>query len=488
MDDNFTNAYVLHRGSTNWRPQYHFTAPSAWINDPNGLIYFQGWYHLFYQHNPKSCEWGPMHWGHAVSRDMLHWKDMPIALEPDQPYDTHPEGGCFSGCAVEKDGILHLIYTATVKRNGKTVQTQCLALSEDGIHFRKYEGNPIISAPPTEIEEDFRDPKVFQVNGKWYMVVGGSVGGADYGGDGRIVMYESDDLYHWEYRGVILASGGRLGSMFECPDMFPLRDKWILTCSPMNHPEYNKAMYCVGTMDFENCRYQIEYLGNLDFGFDYYAPQSFLDAESNRVLIAWQNEWLWMPWSRGWGPTGKENWLGTLSIPRTASLGDDGRLKLFPISQIKTLKVQETVEKEILIDSKGYDIRVQNPRCFYLKLRFQAEKMPSRYLQIGLLGKGERVCVLHLDLVGMVMTLDRDKADDYQSGRMNCIYRPQGKETELEIYVDHSSVELYVDHGVCCMAANIYSDEDQTGCWIRTPYKEAVLDTLEYGSMKSVWE
>ncbi len=137
------------------------------------------------------------------------------------------------------------------------------------------------------------------------MVVGGTVNGTAKDGDGRVFLYESEDLYHWKYRGAVLKSNGKLGTMFECPDLFFLDGKWVLTCSPMNHPEYNKALYCVGEMDFDNCRYTIEKIGNMDVGFDYYAPQSFLDAKGNRILMAWQNGWLWMPWW-DWGPTSSE--------------------------------------------------------------------------------------------------------------------------------------------------------------------------------------
>ena len=111
------------------------------------------------------------------------------------------------------------------------------------------------------------------------MVVGGCIGSATFDGDGRICLYESDDLYNWKYKGNVLESNGKLGTMMECPDMFELNGKWVVTCSPMNHPDYNKSLYCVGTMDFENCIYTIEKMGNMDVGFDYYAPQSFTDKK-----------------------------------------------------------------------------------------------------------------------------------------------------------------------------------------------------------------
>ncbi len=120
----------------------------------------------------------------------------------------------------------------------------------------------------------------------------------------------------------------------ECPDMFELNGKWVVTCSPMNHPDYNKSLYCVGTMDFENCIYTIEKMGNMDVGFDYYAPQSFTDKEGNRVLIAWQNGWLWMPWCIDWGPTSLENWRGCLSVPRKVQLDSENNLCMYPVKKL----------------------------------------------------------------------------------------------------------------------------------------------------------
>ena len=130
-----------------FRQDYHFMAETGWINDPNGLIYFKGKYHFFYQYNPYSGFWDCMHWGHAVSEDMIHWEYLPLALAPSEVYDDHLKGGCFSGSAIEHDGKLFLIYTGTCNNGNGFEQAQCIAYSEDGIHFEKYEGNPVITAP-----------------------------------------------------------------------------------------------------------------------------------------------------------------------------------------------------------------------------------------------------------------------------------------------------------------------------------------------------
>ena len=144
------------------RQRFHFMAEAGWINDPNGLIFFKNQYHFFYQYNPYDSYWGAMHWGHAVSNDMVHWEYLPIALAPSEHYDNHERGGCFSGSSIEHDGKLYLVYTGAANYGDGFVQTQCLAYSEDGIHFEKYEKNPIITAPEGYEQENFRDPKVWK--------------------------------------------------------------------------------------------------------------------------------------------------------------------------------------------------------------------------------------------------------------------------------------------------------------------------------------
>ena len=136
------------RKMTPLRPVFHFTAPYGWINDPNGFCYFKGMYHLFYQYNPHGCEWSKMYWGHAVSKDLTHWEDLPIALYPDQEYDTDEVGGCFSGSAIVRGDRLYVFYTGTSRHGNMLVQSQCMAYSDDGIKFEKYSGNPVVRHPP----------------------------------------------------------------------------------------------------------------------------------------------------------------------------------------------------------------------------------------------------------------------------------------------------------------------------------------------------
>ena len=190
----------------NMRQHYHFMAQAGWINDPNGLIYFKGKYHFFYQCNPYEGFWGSIYWGHAVSDDMLHWEYLPLALAPSEVYDEHPRGGCFSGSAIEHDGRLFLMYTAAANEGRGVEQTQCIAYSKDGIHFEKYHGNPVLTAPEGIEANQFRDPKVWKHEDTYYMVCG-----ASRDGKGQALLYQSKDMLHWTFFNVLAESRGEWG-------------------------------------------------------------------------------------------------------------------------------------------------------------------------------------------------------------------------------------------------------------------------------------
>jgi len=214
MDKMITNNLYKEK----YRPQYHFSPEKNWSNDPNGMVYYQGEYHLFYQYNPADVVWGPMHWGHAVSKDLIHWEHLPIALEPDQKL-----GMIFSGSAVvdknDTTGFfdggegLVAIYTTHLEREEGPLQQQAIAYSKDnGRSWTKYEGNPVIKNYGVE---DFRDPKVIwhQETEKWVMVVAC---------DDRVRFYNSPDLKEWKYLSEFGSELGSHGGVWECPDLFKL--------------------------------------------------------------------------------------------------------------------------------------------------------------------------------------------------------------------------------------------------------------------------
>ena len=296
------------------RLKWHLEPETGWMNDPNGLVWFQDKYHAFYQHNPHAPVWDTMHWAHAVSDDLIHWTHLPIALYPDQPYEN--TGGCFSGSAIVKDGVLYLIYTAVSEELG---QTQCVATSTDGIHFEKYAGNPVIDHYPEDGCGDFRDPKVLQIGDTYHLVV---ASGKD--GCAKILHYRSDDLLHWEYKGVLF-SGPEFGGIFECPDLFPLGEHYVLHCSLINHPT-RRVLFVVGDFDgetFTPISRQTPEAGH------FYASQSFLAPDGRRIMIGWMA-------NPHYTPQVNLSRAGCLSLPRELSLVD-GRVVCAPIREAASL-------------------------------------------------------------------------------------------------------------------------------------------------------
>ena len=282
------------------RPEFHLCSRVGWMNDPNGFCYYKGMYHLFYQYYPYESKWGPMHWGHAVSNDLLHWEYLPAALAPDEMYDRD---GCFSGSALTlPDGRHLLVYTSVIKERQENdvirdIQTQSLAVG-DGLDYQKYEKNPVLderNLPEGASKFDFRDPKVWQNSDGTYSCVFGS---ALSNGDGQILLYGSRDGFEWEFQKVLAANNGRFGKMWECPDFFPLDGKWVLLASPTDmlpqgfeYHNGNGSLCLIGTYDEQTQTFHEESDQAIDYGIDFYASQTTLAPDGRRIMIGWMQNW-----------------------------------------------------------------------------------------------------------------------------------------------------------------------------------------------------
>ena len=293
---------------------WHLEPEKGWMNDPNGLTFFKGRYHAFFQHNPHAPVWDTMHWGHAVSDDLIHWEELPIALYPTEPYENF--GGCYSGSAVIKDDVLYLIYTTVSKELG---QTQSVAMTRDGVHFEKYAGNPVIDHYPEDGSPDFRDPKVIKRGDTYHMVL---ASGKD--GCARVLHYRSADLLHWEYAGVLF-EGCEYGAIFECPDLFPLGEHWVLKGSS-SLSRSHREVFIVGDFDgetFKPISRQIPEEGH------FYASQSFETPDGRRILFGWMHNPKYVPHI-------SIPRAGCLSLPRELSLVD-GRVVCAPVREAESL-------------------------------------------------------------------------------------------------------------------------------------------------------
>ena len=294
-------------------PAFHYRPAKGWINDPNGLVWFGGYYHIFYQHSPRfETPWNEsMHWGHARTKDFLSFEELPVALAPDMPYDRD---GCWSGTAIVKDGVLYLFYACVC---GET-QAAGVAYSKDGVNFEKYEGNPVIASFPPDGSPDFRDPAVCFADGKYLCVM---ASGNREKHTAVLLLYESSDLLHWQYRGVLREWAN--AKFAECPSLLPFGDKYLLAASVCGDDGHRFSM-AVGS--FENGRFKIEAEGEADRGPDQYAGQIFSDKEGRALLISW------IP---GWNYAGyRDRDIGCMSVPREITY-TDGVLRAYPAREVR---------------------------------------------------------------------------------------------------------------------------------------------------------
>ena len=324
------------------KPLFHISAPAGWINDPNGFSVYNGKIHLFYQYYPYLREWGPMHWGHSTTSDMIKWEQLPCVMAPDEEYDKK---GCFSGSAIEADGKHVLVYTGVTSiklpdGSEQERQNQCIAFG-DGLNYVKHENNPVVTGdmlPENCSRIDFRDPKIWKEDDTYYLIVGSK----DLNNVGQVVLCSSKNLTDWQFETILAAnSTGKIGTMWECPDFFGLEDKHVLICSPQSmkadkyefHNGHN-SVYFLGDYDKENHVFIKEEPHTLDYGMDFYAPQTTLLPDGRRVMIAWMKSWdaCVVPDS--------QDWQGMMTLPRELEI-KDGRIWQKPVKEIENYRANK---------------------------------------------------------------------------------------------------------------------------------------------------
>jgi len=358
------------------RPQYHFRAPANWINDPNGTIFYRGYYHMFYQHNPYGDAWGHMHWGHARSKDLVHWQHLPIALWPSE---DKGEKHCFSGCAaLNAKGEPMIFYTSI----GHPKPHCWIAIPEDQdlIRWKKFDGNPILTEESPGIPYyDFRDPFVFAHQGRTYMVHGGNLNKAK-GGQAVVSLYEAEnpELTKWKYRSILFQHPDPKVVNIECPLFFPLNDKFVLITSP-----HRACDYFIGTFDPAGGKFTVEHSGMLDYRDQFYAPNALVDDKGRRVLWGWVR-----------GFKEKRGWNGCHSLPRVLSI-EGNKLIQKPAPELIALRSEEKpsnmqqVEAIISLDADR-------------KIDSQLIKWDGKTLNVGStkieLGNNQKTSKLHIFL------------------------------------------------------------------------------------------
>lgn len=467
------------------RPVFHLSPRVGWMNDPNGFCFYRGEYHLFYQYHPYDCYWGPMHWGHGVSKDLIHWQYLPAALAPDMPYDRD---GCFSGSAVEiDDGRLLLMYTGVVKElqgdgSVREVQTQCMAAGE-GTDYHKYPRNPVLTRkdlPEGGSPFDFRDPRIWrEKDGSFGCVVGNCTDEKD----GRILEYRSEDGSSWSLARIVAENRGRYGKMWECPDFFELDGKKLLLVSPQDMTaqglEYhngNGTVCFTGHEDRETGAWVEEGNQAVDYGIDFYAPQTVLTSDGRRVMVGWMQSW--DTCRTRW----KElPWFGQMTLPRELSVRN-GRLYQKPVGELETLRKEKREYRQVPVN--GYlELEGIKGRTADLEIRIRPADRTRLYRKFALkFAQNDRYyTVVSFRPDESVVKLDRtysgSTVDTVHERR--CRVRSEAGELTVRVILDKFSAEVFFNDGEQVMTATIYTDQEADGISFFAD-GEVVMDAVMY--------
>lgn len=415
------------------KQKIHLKAPDNWVNDPNGLIYYKGQYHVFYQYFPYGPRWGTMHWGHAVSRDLVEWEHTGIALFPTKKED---QNGCFSGSAVEKDGKMYIAYTGVryEKNDPEDIHssqvphfdsTQMMIVSEDGRTFDNWADKRTIIPPITDSRIGHRmhtrDPKIWRGRDAWYMIVGSTLDEKQ----GTALFYKSEDLQDWHYAGRALKPS-LPGWMWECPDLFETEEGHVLLISVIGllgkTGREGEHTICFN-VDFQEdgCQMQIpDTYQFLDHGLDLYAAQTTLDEEGRRIMIAW----LRMPEKTD------DGWIGMFCSPRVVTVRD------------------------------GHIFFAMHPnirRAYARKIDDVAQAAPEGYMLCFDLLEGESVDIggfLVYRKNGCICT-DRTAVSASVNRAVSETPAIEG-ETHLEVLVDENMIEVFIDQGAYVITNAVY--------------------------------
>ena len=411
-----------------YRPLYHHTPKRGWMNDPNGMFYKDGVWHLFYQYNPYGSMWGNMHWGHSSSADLVHWKDEGVALAPDA------WGTMFSGSCVTDNGNIVAMYTTSRPTPfGGDVQAQCIAFSKDnGKTFRKYEGNPVLTAE----EKDFRDPRPFWNEDikAWNLILA-------VGQEMRI--YSSPDLKKWKYESSFGKEYGCHGGVWECPDLFPIGQpkKWVLICNinPGGPFGGSATQYFVGQFDGHKFTCEHQDTRWMDYGKDHYATVSFCNAPDNRrTVMAWMSNWQYA------------NQVPTMQFRSANSVPRD--LGMF---EYKGEFYVSVVPSKEMLSLRGDKAKQPTEACeIVVDVKKQAEIVLSN-------AKGEQV-IMRYDAARQTFSMDRTRSGDVSfSADFPCVTEAPtyGTVKQLRIFIDRCSVEAFDAEGKMAMTNLVFPTE-----------------------------
>ncbi len=460
-----------------FRPQFHFSPPCCWMNDPNGLVYLDGEYHLFYQFNPDGIVWGPMHWGHAVSTDLVHWQNLPIALAPDA------NGTIFSGSAViDSNNTAGFGKNAMVAVYSYNTQTQGVAYSTDrGRTWTKYSGNPVISA----LAKDFRDPKVFWDTDRqqWVMVISA-------GHEARI--FTSPNLREWTFSSTF--SGGNTFGTWEVPNLFPLKiedeRKWVLLASSSNYAPAggNGVQYFIGNFDGHSFRsdYPDKTLW-LDYGADNYAGTTWSNEPRGKaVYIGWMSNWAYAE------QTPTLNWRGATTLPRELQLvrtSDGIRLAQTVVPAFDALRTPLGVWDGLAVNGEMALDKVHS-RTLEIIADFEVGDATRFGLDLHSGPDGKTRIVYNSNQSQLFVSRNPSSAFGDISGftpAFGAPLLPDNGHIKLHLYLDESSVEVFANNGLTVLTSQVFDYPLNDGLALFADGGSAKISHLEVYTLGSIW-
>ncbi|MBM3840773.1 MAG: levanase [Verrucomicrobia bacterium] len=480
-----------------FRPQFHFTPERNWMNDPNGMVFFKGEYHLFYQYNPFGDKWGHMSWGHAVSRDLVHWEHLPVALPEENGVMI------FSGSAVVdwkntsgfgQDGAPPLVAIYTGHYTKRPLQNQHIAYSTDrGRTWTKFSGNPVLDIG----EKDFRDPKVFwhEPTRRWVMAVAWPV-------KRNVRFYASPNLKQWTHLSDFGPTGSTNG-IWECPDLFPVRlegkpgeSKWVLIVNVGSGAPAGGSgcQYFVG--DFDGTRFTLDEASQLplwaDYGRDFYAAVSWSDIpkhDGRRLWIGWMSNWEYA----GVVPTSP--WRSAMSLPRELLLRrvDEGfRLLQTPVRELRKLRSQHVRNRGGTVDEIAQWLRQKNVRGAQLEIDVDFEVRGAAAFGLKVRqGNGEET-VIRCEPASQRLFLDRARSGktDFHakfSGVYEAPLLVRDGRVRLQVFVDTSSVEVFANDGEAVLTGLVLPVSSSSGLEVWGTETGPKVRRFDIWKLRSVW-
>ncbi|WP_342044062.1 glycoside hydrolase family 32 protein [Bacillus sp. OTU530] len=439
--------------SCQWRQAFHIQPPTGLLNDPNGFSYYNGEYHLFYQWFPLGPVHGLKYWYHTKSKDLVHWENVGIGIQPDTEFDSH---GAYSGSAIEYDGKLHILYTGNTRdENWIRHPYQCLAImGEDGVV--KKSDQPVIAEVPAGYTDHFRDPKVWEEEGILYTIIGAQRENET----GCVLLYSSSDFRNWKLEGEIQTELEQFGYMWECPDYFELDNQGVLIFSPQGLEAegdcyqniYQSGYLLGGKLAVSNRLFTHGEFIELDRGFDFYAPQTMQAPDGRRILVGWMG----LPEIEY--PTDRNSWAHCLTLPRELSVRD-GKLIQQPVKELQALRGQQ---------SKAADT-INNQTKVYTGFSGTAYEMICEFenqdaVEFGLelrAGKQEKT-VIKYDALQKKIVLDRTASGE-EVGMLYGTTRKcslDARKIKFHVFVDTSSVEIFINDGEEVFTSRIFPRND----------------------------